>query len=280
MGHLRVLKATPLATIQDYGRFGYRKYGIPYSGAMDVELMNVANHTVGNEKSFPVLEFALGSLEVKALAPTIISIAGTSNFPEPERVLLEKGQKLETGAPLDVYGYLSMRGLIAAKKDFGSYSTYIHAGLGGIQGRSIKVGDTLISNENSLSSTTPVVLSRIRQEIQKEGPAFIRVMKGPEWHRLKESPTGRNFTVHPSSNRMGVRLTGAPVSIDGGEITTSAVVPGTIQLPAEGLPIVLMNDCQTTGGYPRIAIVHGEYLGKLAQVKAGHTVQFLLDEEA
>ena len=102
-------------------------------------------------------------------------------------------------------------------------------------------------------------------------------MKGPEWGTLKELPRFKTFQIDPSSDRMGIRLTGATLECDYHEIASSAVIPGVIQLPADGHPIVLMNDCQTTGGYPRIGKVREEELGKLAQLRPGQSIQLILD---
>ena len=99
-------------------------------------------------------------------------------------------------------------------------------------------------------------------------------MKGPEWDLLKELPYSKSFKVAASSNRMGIRLEGS-LDCDFQEIASSAVVPGTIQLPPNEQPIVLMNDCQTTGGYPRIGKVLDEDLGKLSQVRPGQKITFI-----
>ena len=104
----------------------------------------------------------------------------------------------------------------------------------------------------------------------------IQMMKGPEWDVLKELPSSKPFKIDPSSDRMGIRLAGEKLEANFREIASSAVVPGTIQLPHDRQPIILMNDCQTTGGYPRIGKVLDEDLGKLAQIKPGRRLSLVL----
>lgn len=277
MGKLRVIKAGPMATVQDKGRFGFRQYGIPQSGAMDFSLMKKANYLVGNPDESPVIEFAMMGLKLEAIKPTIIGIAGASAKVNNEEItsknyLLSVGDMLEISKPHGVYGYLGIGGLLEAQKDFGSYSTYIMAGFGGIEGRGLKAGDILETHDESVFEPTTLA----RQNLAPE-PSTIRIMKGPEWSMLKESPEGKTFTVDAASNRMGIRLTGESLKCDGSEIVSSVVIPGTIQLPSNGKPIILMSDCGTTGGYPRIGKVIEEDMGKLAQVRGGDKVRFYVD---
>lgn len=276
MGKLKVLKTGPLATIQDKGRYGFRKYGIPQSGAMDIKSMVGANRLVGNEEGSPVLEFALTGMKLEALEKTIVGVAGASlkvNCVDisQKNVELEGGDLLETTFPDRVYGYLSLGGKLAAQNDFNSYSTYLMAGFGGYKGRNLMAGDILETVGDGQLIPLDIQDRRAGCEV-----AFIRIMKGPEWHALEETLEGKNFQIDSSSNRMGIRLK-RPALISGiTEIASSAVVPGIIQLPSNGLPIVLMRDCQTMGGYPRIGKVLDEDLGKLAQVRPTDEVRFVM----
>lgn len=274
MGKLRVIKASPLATIQDFGRFGYRRYGIPQSGAMDKDYMKVANRVLGNPDEYPVVEFAIGGMKLEALERTSISVVGASIQVNRKitnsNAILDAGDTLEVSPPDYVYGYLGIGGRLKTQEDFGSKSTYLLAGFGGIQGRNLESGDILESNDSKLQLRDEHIPSRMTHNLEA-----IRIFKGPEWGLLKEMPEIKTFKVDPSSNRMGVRLKGK-IACDFQEITSSAVVPGTIQLPSNGEPIVLMNDCQTTGGYPRIGKVVDADLGKLAQLRSGAKITFVL----
>ena len=271
---MSVIKTGPIATVQDFGRFGYRRYGIPQSGAMDRQMMIAANQFVGNPENFPVIEFALMGMELEALEETVISVVGASLKVNGQvKGKCEKvsvGDKVSVSSPMFVYGYLGMGGSIQAKEDFGSVSTYERAGFGGMDGRRLQTGDVLVSNGEGEISVQVDIPTRENAEL-----VTIRIMKGPEWNLLKELPSFESFQVDGSSDRMGIRLTGARLACDYQEIASSAVIPGTIQLPADGQPIILMNDCQTTGGYPRIGKVFVEDLGRLAQMKPGKKVRMV-----
>lgn len=272
MGKLKVLKTSPLATIQDFGRFGFRRFGIPQSGAMDRELMIVANSLVGNPESYPVVEFAMLEMRLEAMESTTISIVGSDIVlngvvQRAGIVNLSTGDKLNINAPQNVYGYFAMKGRLNAKEDFGSMSTYALAGFGGIKGRALRAGDILESDESNVEP------KQVKLPVRNEHT--IRIMKGPEWDMLKELPDSKTFEIEGSSNRIGIRLRGF-LDCDYSEIVSSAVLPGTIQLLSNGKPIILMNDCQTTGGYPRLGKVIDDDLGKLAQVRIGGKIQLML----
>ena len=272
MGKLKLIKSGPLATIQDLGRNGYRRYGIPQSGAMDRAWMVSANRQVGNPDHYPVIEFALGSMSFEVQRETVVATAGAAltvnNLPKGSgRHFVQKGDRLDLSIPDHVYAYFAIGGLLQAQKDFDSYSTYERAGFGGLNGTSLKENDVLCTDGEYVDPVDHAPVLRFKNEI-----TTIRMMKGPEWEVLKELPKGKVFTVHPSSDRMGIRLTGEKIAADFREIKSSVVVPGTIQLPPDGYPIILMNDCQTTGGYPRIGKVITEDLGRLAQVRAGKKI--------
>lgn len=265
-----------MATIQDFGRFGYRRYGIPQSGAMDRERMSFANHLVGNPDHYPVMEFAMQGMKLEAVEKTSLSVVGAALKVNGDPVqdsclILNQGDVLEISSPDRVYGYLAMGGKIDAKEDFGSVSTFLMAGFGGIDGRSLKAGDILHSEQGQME-----IHKKSFSDGEGEHPVKISIMKGPEWHVLRELPDTKIFQIDPSSNRMGIRLTSNRLENDSKEIASSAVVPGTIQLPPNGQPIVLMNDCQTTGGYPRIGKVVEADMGKLAQIRPGESVVFSL----
>lgn len=274
MGKLRVIKTGPLASIQDLGRLGYRKYGIPQSGAMDLKMMRAANQMVGNPKDHPAIEFALSGIKLEAMEESYVCVLGSQlmvngKITNTTTAHLTPGDLIEAKLPDGVYAYLAIAGRIQSKEDFGSVSTYTPAKFGGLNGRNLQEGDELISGKSNILSHNADEFKR-----SEEAPSIIRIMRGPEWDLLKELPEMKMFKIDPSSNRMGIRLIGEPLDCDYQEIASSAVVPGTIQLPSDGQPIVLMKDCQTTGGYPRIGKVVEEDLGKLAQVRFSSIIKF------
>ena len=263
-----------MATIQDRGRFGYRQYGIPWSGAMDPIYMQLANQRVGNTEETPVIEMGLTGITLEALERTAVSVVGTTiTSHESSCVILKKGEHLVVSRPVYNYAYLAIKGKLKASYDFGSYSTYARAGFGGIGGAALSDGMELITKEEETA------IPKIKVAIPHyDETSTIRFIKGPEWGMLKELPDSKAFTIDSSSDRMGIRLSGAKLDADFKEMASSAVIPGTIQLPPDGRPIILMNDCQTTGGYPRIGHVLKEDVGLLAQITPGKSFLFELVE--
>ncbi len=276
MGKLKVIKTGPLTTIQDFGRFGFRRYGIPQSGAMDRDWMIAANRLAGNPGDYPVIEFAMMGMTLEVQEETILSVVGASmkihqKTTTISRFKLQKGNVVEVSKPTHVYAYLAIGGSLEAQKDFESYSTYTRAGFGGMEGRALQKGDVLITDDNGMGESDSALITPGPESELTE----IRIMKGPEWNVLKELPDSKTFEIDCSSDRMGIRLTGTRLEAIFQEIASSAVVPGTIQLCPDGSPIVLMNDCQTTGGYPRIGKVRGEDMRKLAQLTPGKQLKFI-----
>ncbi|MEM9340401.1 MAG: biotin-dependent carboxyltransferase family protein [Bacteroidota bacterium] len=279
MGKLKIVKAKMLATIQDRGRFGYRKYGIPQSGAMDIQSLNQANELVCNPKDYPGVEISLQGLTLKALEPTAIGICGgeVDMKINQDEVKMNHAHQLLPGdelivSPLrkGVYSYLAISGKIQGQYDFKSISTYVLAGFGGITGKPLQPGDVLITED------APLFTEKVANpSLASEKLPCIRYLEGPETFALKSELDGVNFMVGKESNRMGILLNGPTIESSVKEIVSSGVIPGTIQLLPNGSPVVLMNDGQTTGGYPRIGKVIDKDLGKLAQVRPGHSIVML-----
>ena len=276
MEKLRVIKSSPLATIQDKGRFGHRRYGIPQSGAMDPVSMEKANDSVGNPNGNPVVEFALMGLTLEALADVTFGVAGSdfkvnSTPSDSNSASISKGDILEILPPYGVYAYLAIAGLIESNQVLGSYSTYLLGRFGGLDGRSLKSGDILCSSEEGRLQS-----SFIAKETQDK-IVEINCLKGPEWNFMEDQINEWTFKIDPASNRMGIRLSGNSMPLSFSEIDSSAVVPGIIQVPSSGQPVVLMNDCQTTGGYPRVGKVTEIDLPKLAQVKPNNEIKLIFE---
>ncbi|MFD2248183.1 biotin-dependent carboxyltransferase family protein [Pontibacter ruber] len=301
---IKVLKPGLLTTIQDTGRYGYQKEGIIVSGSMDKVALRIANLLVGNEQQAAALEITLLGPSLYFEADHLIAITGADLSPgidgEPVKlwrpILVKKGGTLSFRAPvLGCRAYVAVAGSFDVSKVMGSYATYLRAGLGGFQGRALQTGD-VISCKGANEKTAAYIQelsAGIGQSNHKQAswapgaelyPAYeenpsIRAIKGPEYDLFTVSSQeylwSEKFQVTTESDRMGYRLQSEQLSLtDSQELISSAVTFGTVQVPAEGQPIVLMADHQTTGGYPRIAQVITADLPKLAQVQPGKHIRF------
>lgn len=286
MDALLVTKVGAYCTIQDHGRLGYRRYGIPQAGSMDVAAMQHANILVENQINTPVIENAMMPLELKALHEVCISITGAVadvylNQKQIrgmyQRISLSPGDHIRISPPTDgMYTYMAIRGQIKASSHLGSYATYTQAGLGGFERKGLTTGQRI-----ELSSTLPhtnaggnVKPEKHSLEIQNDIYS-IPIHRGPEWRMLQALPSAHTFSISPQTSRMGIRLQGTPLAIESYEMRSSAVWTGVVQLPPDYQPIILMKDAQTTGGYPRIAYVDDRYLDHLAQLKPGIRVRMI-----
>ncbi|WP_168193180.1 biotin-dependent carboxyltransferase family protein [Rhodophyticola sp. CCM32] len=285
MTDLTVLDCGPGTSVQDAGRLGHRRYGVPTAGAMDRSALAAANLLVGNGPFAAAIEFTLigGRFRVGE-AGVLVAVAGPglSLCIDGQKVLTHHSAYAPAGAVLEVspirggvYGYLAIRGGLTSPLAMGSRSAHIRSGIGGV---ALTAGDILTcsasdSNEPELAGDA-TALGGING---KGGP--FRVVPGPQDGEFEQGALNRflssPYTVSPQSDRMGQRLSGASLCHPGGHnIVSDGVVPGSVQVPGDGQPIVLMRDAQTTGGYPKIATVISADLGRLAQTLPGGTVRF------
>jgi KipI family sensor histidine kinase inhibitor len=287
--HVRVVEPGLLTTIQDAGRLGFRAFGMPAGGAMDFPSFCLANKLVGNQKDDAVLEMTFKGPVLEFVADTVVAVTGADMPPRVngmemainQLITIHSGDLLSfAGIKNGLRAYLSVKGGFDVPLAMGSRSTYLKGKVGGYKGRALEAGDEIeigMANANEISKmpenfpkSQPKTLSR---------PATIRFIPGPESGQF--SINGIRifltsvFTVSPNSDRMGIRLQGPKVEhLSGADILSSGVIPGTIQIPGDGNPIILMNDCQTTGGYPRIGCVTREDLQLLAQLMPGDKIIF------
>jgi len=301
---ITITKPGLLSTIQDLGRFGYQKYGVITSGAMDSLSHRLANILVGNEENKPTIEMTLLGPTIQFQQDSLIAICGGDMKPTiqnlPVRmwrpVLVRKGAQLTFGqAKSGCRVYLAIAGGFFISAIMNSSSTYIRANVGGFHGRALKAGDQLscakITPKSSILMETlnnqelhqPFVEAEwsVSSELipKLENNPVIRVMDGRHTHLFtKESQEcfwTKPFQITPQSDRMGYRLNGEPLHLEEPtEILSEAVTFGTIQVPADGNPIVLMADRQTTGGYPKIGEIASVDLPCLAQAKPSDTIYF------
>jgi len=282
---LRVLSPGPCATVQDLGRFHAYHLGVPVSGVMDNYAAIFANRLVDNDDGAALLEMTMQGASFEALAACDLAITGAAMGPRlngaPVRpwasLPLAPGDRLEPGyAENGCRAYLAVGGGFDVPTLLGSRSTYLGGGCGGFQGRMLAAGDVLGRLPRPL-------LARPRQlpwhPLYPED-ITVRAIPGPHhgWFgKSLESFFSSTFTVSAQCNRMGIRLDGAGIDRDPGvpeSILSQPVVPGNIQIPAGGQPIILLKE-QTVGGYTVIATVISCDLWRLGQTKPGDHLRFL-----
>lgn len=282
---IEILAPGAYASLQDGGRRGYRRIGVPWAGALDPRLMRIANALVGNTDSDPVIECFDGGLQVAARgAPLRVAVAGDAVI-ELERegdrralaawrsVTLADGEILRirriSGGRIAM---LAVAGL-AVPAVMGSASTYARAALGGLDGCALTKGARLALK---VASDGP---ERVLPHPPLADGGPIRVVPGPQADHFSAATmeaflTGE-YRVTTEADRMGVRLEGPVLDHLGArEIVSDATVPGSIQVPGKGQPIVLLADAQTAGGYPKIATVISADIPRLAACRPGQEVRF------
>ncbi|HLO65350.1 MAG TPA: biotin-dependent carboxyltransferase family protein [Azonexus sp.] len=292
---VEVTEAGLAVTVQDRGRYGYRNIGVPVSGALDPYLMTAANALLGNDPDAAVLEVCLGGPSLKALSGTVrISLAGeiTAQVVNTRgRVLkvlpwqtatLFPGDIVRIGSVARGVGYVGISGGFQVPLQLGSRSTYLRARLGGVEGRALANGDRLQCDP--LTGNPWVEACGTLTWPAEPGP--IRVLLGPQDYYFTPQAlaafVGTPYRVSRDMDRMGIRFEGEKLghNAQGAEIVSDGVAPGSIQVPANGQPIVLMADCQTSGGYPKIATVIRADLPRLAHVRPGDEVHFVAVDHA
>ncbi len=285
------------SSIQDRGRFGYEAQGVPRSGAMDERSLALANLLVGNEPGEAGIECLVGGIELRFDVPAVIAVCGAAaplelngkGASREEALSIQPGDVLRAGmADRGMRVYLAVRGGLAVEPVLGSRSTYERGGFGGLHGRPLAKGDRIPLGIPDGSVGAGMAGRRFPDGPlcpnpagrSESGPIVVRAMHLFEAVRFEEASVKRFFsegyTVGAQSDRMGLRLAGAPLAhTRGADIASSPVLPGTVQIPGDGQAIVLMADGQTTGGYTRIAQVAQVDLPLLAQARPGDAIRFV-----
>jgi len=288
-----VTRAGFLTSVQDLGRTGFRQFGVSTSGALDSFALRVANLLVGNDENAAGLEITLGGLRLRFEDERIVAWCGgefdvqigSRALPAGHVAHVQAGDELKFGRPqIGCRAWLAISGGIDVPVVLGSRSTDLHASFGGIDGRALRDGDQLSLGDCRQSQTATEDISSWGGPHDWVSPAkrypALRFVRGVDWSRF-DDVTIQRFTIHefkvsPDSDRMGVRLDGPELKpADKTDLISEAVAPGTIQIPPSGMPILLLGDCQTIGGYPKIAHVITADLGVAAQLRAGDGVRFL-----
>jgi antagonist of KipI len=302
---LRVAKPGLLTTVQDRGRYGLQHLGIVPCGAMDPVAHALANALVGNDPGEATLELTVIGPELRFGRDALIALCGAEfgasldkrALPRDRPLLARAGSRLVCGrAERGSRAYLAIAGGIVLEPVLGSRSTYLPARFGGLDGRALRAGDTLPLAPDAAELAHARYARLAAGATRREGIDTVR-WSAPSLTLLEREPIvvhameGRHFgmfgaaaqrvffdatwRVAPESNRMGFRLAGPSLAADkAGELLSGPTCLGTVQVPANGAPIALMADHQTTGGYPKIAEIATADAPRLAQLAPGGTLRF------
>ncbi|MGX9392967.1 5-oxoprolinase subunit C family protein [Nitrobacteraceae bacterium UC4446_H13] len=281
MSRLVVTNVGPATSVQDAGRFGAQRYGLTPSGAIDQLALATANALAGNPPFTAAIELGpFGATFTAQDGPIRIAFAGASRgikiddrvLPLNQSAMLMPGERLVLGAAREgVFSYLAIEGGIQGEAAFGSLSVNARAGLGSPVPRPLQSGDRL-----DLRAATERIEHAILSPPLSSDP--IRVVLGPqddEFGDAVKTFLDGTWTISPTSDRMGYRLQGPVIRHQRGHnIVSDGTVNGSIQVPGNGQPIVLMPDRGTSGGYPKIATVIGADFGRFAQMPPGRPFRF------
>ena len=286
---LEVLQPGPLTTIQDLGRYGFGRFGVPPSGALDALALRIANLLVGNPEGEAGVEITLMGLKVKALTGVAVAIGGADLRPaingEPVETwrsyIMKRDDILHLRGPKSgCRAYLTVGGGIASQTVLGSKSTNLSSGFGGYGGRPLRKKDVLFSNspQDFLKLGERALPPESTPLYRKDWT--LRILFGPQDDDFSEESKNvflvSQFRVSSHSDRTGIRLSG-PVVLrkpgTGESIISEGVVPGTIQIPGDAQPIIILSET-ITGGYRKIATVISADLPWLGQIKPGDQVGF------
>lgn len=270
---IEVIATGPLATVQDLGRPGYQQLGVPRSGAADQRAHRLANRLVGNAETAATVEFTLGGLGLRLHDPATLALTGAYCPGGPDwqvALTVPAGYRLALAAPATgLRSYLAVRGGVAVEPVLGSRATDLLSGLGPAvlsAGAMLPVGADTAGEPSGELAPKPT----------DGGP--LQVLPGPrtDWFSDPYRLYDQAWTVTPESNRIGIRLAGNPLHRSRiGELPPEPMLPGSIQVPPNGLPIVLFRDAPVTGGYPVIGVLRTAELDRLAQRRPGDRLRLL-----
>jgi biotin-dependent carboxylase-like uncharacterized protein len=283
---IRFVDPGPQTTVQDLGRVGHLRYGIPPSGPLDVRAFVIANRLVGNPDGAAALEATVlgprftvetaGAIAVTgADAPVTINGAAAAAW---TTLPLAAGDTVRIGAArAGIRIYVAFAGGLDVAPVLGSRATYLRGRLGGLQGRSLKRDDVLRS-----FPAAPPPMRRVPESAipPLEREPEIRVVLGPQADRFTAEGVaaflGGAYEMLPQSDRMGARLSGPRIAhARGHDIISDGIALGAVQVPGDGQPIVLLVDRQSTGGYTKVATVGSFDIGRIGQVKPGQRLRFV-----
>lgn len=285
---LRVLSPGMLSTVQDGGRQGWRRYGIGQAGALDPFSLAVGNMLVGNRTDAPALEITLSGPRLHFDHPARIALTGAEIDAEAD------GQALPGWRPIDLpagcelrlgacrrgsRAYLCLAGGLAMPSMLGSASTDLRGGFGGMRGRMLAAGDLLPLSRNHTPECRGIEIANWwidpTPDLDFNRSTLIHVLTGGDACAPADALYEAGWAVAADSNRQALRLAGPKLAVaEFAERISEPVLPGTVQLPPDGQPIVLLADAQTVGGYPRIGHAITADWQRLAQLRPGESLHF------
>lgn len=281
-------KSGPLTTVQDSGRSGFRKYGVPASGAMDTFSMMAANFLAGNNPGAPLLEATISGPAIRFISSCTFAVTGApcsvtlNGSPVSQWRSIRAGRNalLETGiTTAGARIYIAFAGGVSLSPVMGSCSTYLKGSFGGMNGRELRKGDLIVVGKAATilrrkkvlpPSLIPLYGDEVTLDIL---PGIHHSISGREWETFI---TSKPFTVSARSDRMGLRLIpeGDPPGGIPGSIISCAIHYGAIQIPGDGNPVIMGADSQTIGGYPQFGNVISSDLDKVGQLRPGNRIMF------
>lgn len=286
---ISIIKAGLLSTVQDLGRWGFQRQGVPVSGAMDRLALRLGNVLLGNDESAAAIECTWTGPSIRFDQDQLISITGANLLPKlngreiamwkpiyvPKDAVLSFGKADSEGCR----AYICFYGGLDVPLVLGSRSTYLSGKMGGLNGQALVQGDQISFLKAFESVSSTFNWSMDSSLYPNLASRKIRIIAGPHTARLEKDSLSdlfkQSFEISNSSDRMGYRLKSKMLHLkDKRELLSSGVCFGTIQLPADGQPIILMADHGTTGGYPIIGQVARIDIPLLAQLKPGEHIQF------
>ncbi|MBT5558784.1 MAG: biotin-dependent carboxyltransferase [Proteobacteria bacterium] len=287
----KVIQAGPQSVLQDSGRFGYQKLGFANGGPLDAESYYWAQRLCGNNAEATAIEILLGGVVLEALADTVLAItgAGMSMTINGERKDLWQAHRINTGDKLEIgftsiglRSYLAVSGGFDVPEVLGSSSTVVREEIGGLDGKALQAGQILNIN-TQVSDEILMLAENDRPKIKESASAAaaeieLRVIPGYQFekfpHEKRQLFFSATFKVSNRCDRMGYCLNGPDVSSGISNLLSEGICHGAVQVPPDGQPIVLLNDRQTIGGYPKLGSVISCDTATLAQCGPGTRVRF------
>lgn len=283
MSQIEIMEAGPYTSVQDKGRFGGQRYGLGPAGAMDARSLALSNVLVGQPAGAAAIEIGPFPARFRAVGGVVrVALAGAARgmtvngraVQANETVLLADGEVLAIRAcSSGVFSYLAIEGGIQAPPVFGSLSVHQRSAIGSPYPRALLAGDRLEVGEAGAWPAERVITPPARAD----GP--LRVVLGPQDDHFGEEAVATFLTaewkISPTSDRMGYRLEGPRLAhLGSANIISDGIAYGSVQIPGNGQPLLLLADRGTTGGYPKIATISSVDLGRLAQIPVGSLLRF------
>lgn len=298
---IEVLQTGPLNTVQDLGRFGYRNIGVTSSGAMDRLALTVGNLLLGNEDGAAALEIQTFPFRLRFEKDTVVAVTGADcdarldgrPLPPWWAMPVSAGQVLELGTPLQsARAYLCFAGGLDVEPVMGSRSTSLRGGFGGLEGRFLAANDCLGIADMAGSAVPDAGFGAMPPETAlaahflapEDGVLLVRAIPAGEYALFGDEAERfwtQTWKISSQSDRTGYRLSGDPIVLAAPmEMRSHGVVPGVVQMPPAGEPIIQMSDANTAGGYPKIAGVVEVDLWRLGQARIGSRIRFIRSDVA